>query len=62
MGWNEKINIRTSKQLGVVPKNTVLAQKESYIKDWNSLSADEKKVHEKQKEGQQHLLNMPMFK
>ena len=45
-----KLTLERQKHLGVVPKNTVLAQKESYIKDWNSLSADEKKVHEKQME------------
>ena len=42
--WQDK------KQLGVVPQNTVLAPKPTDIKDWDKLTADEKRLFEKQME------------
>jgi len=38
------------KQLGVVPENTVLAPKPADIKDWDKLTADEKRLFAKQME------------
>ena len=51
-GWDElrKTTLKNQKALGIVNKNTVLAQKEPYIVDWHTLSAQEKKVHEKEME------------
>jgi len=51
-GW-DKIREETlarQKALGVVPQNTVLAPKPADIKDWDKLTADEKKVFERQME------------
>jgi arylsulfatase A-like enzyme len=38
------------KALGVVPENTVLAPKPAAIKDWDKLTADEKRLFERQME------------
>lgn len=51
-GWDrlrEEI-LAKQKHLGVVPPNTKLARKPSAIKDWNSLSPDEKKLFARQME------------
>lgn len=51
-GWDklrEETLVR-QKKLGIVPQNTVLAAKPKVIKDWNMLSADEKRLFEKQME------------
>jgi len=51
-GW-DKLREETfarQKALGVIPANTVLAPKPAGIKDWNSLSADEKKLAARQME------------
>ena len=51
-GW-DKLRERTleqQKQLGLVPKNTKLAPKPTDIKDWDKLSADEKKMFSRQME------------
>jgi len=51
-GW-DKIREETlarQLQLGVVPEGTQLAPKPEFIKDWGSLSADEKKLFELQAE------------
>ena len=49
------INLREAtlakqKQLGVVPQNTVLAPKPAEIKDWDKLTADEKRLFARQME------------
>jgi arylsulfatase len=51
-GW-DKIREETfarQKKLGIIPQNTLLAPKPSDIKDWESLSADEKKLFARQME------------
>ncbi|WP_348812837.1 arylsulfatase [Flavobacterium maritimum] len=51
-GW-DKIREETlarQKKLGIVPQNTKLAPKPTDIKDWNTLSADEKKLFTRQME------------
>lgn len=51
-GW-DKLRQQTldrQKQLGVVPQNVKLAPKPADIKDWESLSADEKKLFARQME------------
>jgi arylsulfatase len=51
-GW-DKLRAETlerQKKLGVVPSNTVLAPKPEAIKDWDKLTADEKKLFERQME------------
>ena len=51
-GWDklrEETLVR-QKKLGIVPQNTVLAAKPKVIKDWDILSADEKRLFEKQME------------
>jgi arylsulfatase len=51
-GWDamrEEVLARQIK-MGVVPKDTKLAPKPAAIKDWNSLSADEKKLFARQME------------
>lgn len=51
-GW-DKIREETlarQKKLGIVPQNTKLAPKPADIKDWNALSADEKKLFTRQME------------
>ena len=51
-GWDKvrEETLARQKQLGVVPQNTVLAAKPADIKDWDKLSADEKRLFEKQME------------
>ncbi|WP_396172390.1 arylsulfatase [Flavobacterium sp.] len=51
-GWDKlrEETLARQKALGVVPKNTVLAPKPEVIKDWNKLTADEKRLFEKQME------------
>jgi arylsulfatase len=51
-GWDKlrEETLERQKKLGVVPQNTVLAAKPKAIKDWDKLSADEKKLFEKQME------------
>ena len=36
--------------MGIVPKGTKLAQKDAFIKDWNTLTPTEKKVYARQME------------
>jgi arylsulfatase A-like enzyme len=51
-GW-DKIREETfarQKKLGIIPANTVLAPKPADIKDWESLSSDEKKLFARQME------------
>ncbi len=51
-GWDrlrEETLVR-QKALGVVPQDTVLAAKPEAIKDWDNLTADEKRLFEKQME------------
>jgi len=51
-GWDKvrEETLARQKALGVVPENTVLAPKPSAIKDWDKLTADEKKLFERQME------------
>jgi arylsulfatase len=51
-GWDKlrEETLARQKQLGVVPQNTVLAPKPADIKDWDKLSADEKRLFERQME------------
>ncbi|NOT12512.1 MAG: arylsulfatase [Methylococcaceae bacterium] len=51
-GWDKlrEETLARQKQLGVVPQNTVLAHKPTDIKDWDKLSADEKRLFERQME------------
>ena len=51
-GWDKvrEETLARQKALGVVPANTTLAAKPSDIKDWDKLSAEEKKVFERQME------------
>jgi arylsulfatase A-like enzyme len=52
IGWDkyrEEILAR-QKQLGIVPPNTQLTPKPDVMRDWNTLSADEKKVFTRQQE------------
>ncbi len=51
-GWDKvrEETLARQKALGVVPGNTVLAPKPSDIKDWEQLSADEKRLFERQME------------
>ena len=51
-GW-DALRLKTlenQKQLGIVDQNTVLAEKEPYIVDWETLSKDERIVHEREME------------
>ncbi len=52
MGWDKlrEQTLARQKELGVVPENTVLAPKPGYIKDWDSLSSDEKRLFARQME------------
>lgn len=52
MGWDKlrEQTLARQKQLGIVPENTVLAPKPDVIKDWDKLSADEKKLFARQME------------
>lgn len=51
-GWDKlrEETLERQKQLGLVPKNVKLAPKPSDIKDWDKLSADEKKLFAHQME------------
>ena len=51
-GWDKlrEETLARQKKLGVVPQNTVLAPKPEAIKDWDKLTADEKRLFEKQME------------
>ncbi len=51
-GWDKlrEETLARQKQLGIVPQNTELAPKPEAIKDWESLTADEKKLFERQME------------
>lgn len=51
-GWDKvrEETLERQKKLGVVPQNTVLAKKPEAIKDWDKLSADEKKLFARQME------------
>jgi arylsulfatase A-like enzyme len=51
-GWDKlrEETLARQKALGVVPADAPLAPKPSYIKDWDKLSADEKKVFARQME------------
>lgn len=51
-GWDKvrEETLARQKALGVVPENTVLAPKPEAIKDWESLTADEKRLFERQME------------
>ena len=52
MGWDKMREATLARQIemGVVPKGTKLAPKPKDIKDWDSLSADEKKLFARQME------------
>ena len=51
-GWDKvrEVTLEREKQLGIVPQNTKLAPKPSDIKDWDKLTADEKKLFSRQME------------
>jgi len=51
-GWDKlrEETLARQKQMGIVPQNTQLAPKPKDIKDWDHLSADEKKVFARQME------------
>ncbi|MEX1131651.1 MAG: arylsulfatase [Flavobacteriales bacterium] len=51
-GWDKvrEETLARQKALGVVPENTVLAAKPADIKDWDKLTADEKRLFERQME------------
>ena len=51
-GWDKvrEATLDRQKQLGIVPQNTKLAPKPADIKDWDKLSADEKKLFTRQME------------
>lgn len=51
-GWDKvrEETLARQKALGVVPQNTSLAPKPADIKDWDNLTADQKKVFERQME------------
>jgi arylsulfatase len=51
-GWDKvrEETLAKQKKLGIVPENTVLAPKPEAIKDWDALTADEKKLFERQME------------
>ena len=51
-GWDKlrEETLARQKQLGVVPQNTVLAPKPADIKDWDKLTADEKRLFVRQME------------
>jgi len=52
MGWDKlrEQTLARQKQMGIVPANTQLAPKPSDIKNWDALSADEKKLFARQME------------
>lgn len=51
-GWDalREQTLARQKALGVVPKDTPLAPKPTFVKDWNKLSADEQRVFARQME------------
>ncbi len=51
-GWDKirEETLERQKQMGIVPKDTKLAPKPADIKDWDKLSADEKKLFARQME------------
>ena len=51
-GWDKirELTLERQKKLGLVPQNTKLAPKPTDIKDWDKLSADEKKLFTRQME------------
>ena len=51
-GWDKirELTLERQKKLGIVPQNTKLAPKPEDIKDWEKLSADEKKLFTRQME------------
>ncbi|MCI0704816.1 MAG: arylsulfatase [Planctomycetia bacterium] len=51
-GWDKQreMTLANQKKLGVVPQNTLLAPKPEAIKDWDKLTADEKKLFARQME------------
>jgi len=51
-GWDKirELTLERQKRLGIVPANTTLAPKPTDIKDWEKLSADEKKLFTRQME------------
>ncbi len=51
-GWDKvrEETLERQKKLGVVPESTVLAPKPEAIKDWDKLTADEKRLFERQME------------
>jgi arylsulfatase A-like enzyme len=51
-GWDQirEETFNRQKKLGIIPENTQLAPKPKDIKDWATLSADEKKLFERQME------------
>lgn len=51
-GWDKlrEETLARQKALGVVPENTALASKPADIKDWDKLTADEKRLFERQME------------
>jgi len=51
-GWDKvrEETLARQKKLGVVPANTVLASKPADIKDWDTLTPDEKRLFERQME------------
>lgn len=51
-GWDKvrEETLARQKKLGVVPENTVLAPKPEAIKNWDDLTADEKRLFERQME------------
>jgi arylsulfatase len=51
-GWDRQreITLAHQKKLGVAPENTKLAAKPEAIKDWDKLSADEKRLFARQME------------
>lgn len=51
-GWDKarELTLERQKKLGIVPENTTLAPKPKDIKDWETLSADEKKLFTRQME------------
>lgn len=51
-GWDKQreMTLANQKKLGIVPENTKLACKPEAIKDWNKLTADERKLFARQME------------
>lgn len=51
-GWDKmrELTLERQKKLGIVPQNTKLAPKPADIKDWDKLTADEKKLFTRQME------------